>query len=247
MNENVNLLIEKIREIQLSGDEGWHIATRSGDTGIGKTFEDLLEKEEDNLPDADFHGIEIKSRRKFSSSMITLFTKSPDSPKGVNTVLREKYGYGEPKILHATVPSNRAAFNQFSNHSFQISVDRDAFEIKLLIFDKTMTLIDNTVTWNFKTIEDKLEKKIKTTAIVSAEEKIVNGKTYFKYDQVDLMTGLTLERFLQAIEAGHMFVDIRIGVYGSGKNIGKTHDHGTGFRIKAENLLNYADIVRLEI
>jgi len=247
MSENVNLLIEKIKEIQLSGDNGWHLSTRSSDTGIGKTFEDLLGKEEDNLDEADFFDIEIKSRRKFSSAMITLFTKSPDSPKGVNTVLREKYGYGNPKTLHATVPSNRASFNSFSKHWFQIVVDREANEIKLLISDEDNNLVDDTVTWNFKTIEDKLEKKIKTTAIVSAEEKKESGKTYFKYVQVELMTGLTIERFLNAIEEGHMFVDIRLGVYKTGKNQGKTHDHGTGFRIKAEHLLKYADIVKLDI
>ncbi len=31
-------------------------------------------------------------------------------------------------------------------------------------------------------------------------------------------------------------VDIRIGSYKSGKNKGKTHDHGTGFRIKPSDL-----------
>jgi len=29
--------------------------------------------------------------------------------------------------------------------------------------------------------------------------------------------------------------DIRIGVYHSGKSAGRTHDHGSGFRIKREN------------
>lgn len=37
-------------------------------------------------------------------------------------------------------------------------------------------------------------------------------------------------------------IDIRIGVYASGKNKGKTHDHGTAFRIKLERLLQYATI-----
>ena len=42
MSEHVGLLIQKIREIQVAGNNGWHLATRSSDTGIGKTFEDLL-------------------------------------------------------------------------------------------------------------------------------------------------------------------------------------------------------------
>jgi len=31
-------------------------------------------------------------------------------------------------------------------------------------------------------------------------------------------------------------VDIRIGTYKSGSNMGKPHDHGTGFRVKKEFL-----------
>jgi len=30
--------------------------------------------------------------------------------------------------------------------------------------------------------------------------------------------------------------DIRLGVYQSGKNIGKPHDHGSGLRIKKDSL-----------
>ena len=48
---------------------------------------------------------------------------------------------------------------------------------------------------------------------------------------------MTFENFLNALENGDIFVDIRIGVYNTGKNIGKTHDHGTGFRIKLDTLL----------
>ncbi len=38
-------------------------------------------------------------------------------------------------------------------------------------------------------------------------------------------------------------VDIRIGVYNTGKNKGKTHDHGTGFRITLDKLIKYASII----
>ena len=35
--------------------------------------------------------------------------------------------------------------------------------------------------------------------------------------------------------------DIRIGVYQTGKYKGKPHDHGSGFRIKPENLKELYD------
>ena len=37
---------------------------------------------------------------------------------------------------------------------------------------------------------------------------------------------------MQLAETGEIYVDLRIGQYHNGKNKGKTHDHGTGFRIR---------------
>lgn len=40
--------------------------------------------------------------------------------------------------------------------------------------------------------------------------------------------------------------DIKIGVHNSGKNIGKTHDHGSGFRIKRSNFQNlYSNFIEI--
>ena len=87
MNKHLEELIEVVENII---EAGWHPSSRKGSTGIGKTFEDLLGKEEDNHDLPDFHDIEIKTRDKASNSMITLFTKSPSYPKGANTFLRNR-------------------------------------------------------------------------------------------------------------------------------------------------------------
>ncbi|XZJ61958.1 MvaI/BcnI family restriction endonuclease (plasmid) [Clostridium perfringens] len=68
---------------------------------------------------------------------------------------------------------------------------------------------------------------------------------YFKYDKVKLVTGLTTNALKEAIRNGDVKIDIRIGTYNSGKNLGKVHDHGTGFRISLQNLIKYADIIQL--
>ena len=52
---------------------GYVKSTRSGFTGIGKTFEDLIGKTEDTLEELDFHGIEIKTKRGYSKGYTTLF------------------------------------------------------------------------------------------------------------------------------------------------------------------------------
>lgn len=228
---------------------GWVESHRSGDTGIGKTFEDLLNKEEDNLSLPDFKDIEIKSQRNSSESMITLFTKSPDYPAGVNTLLRENFGstseeYDGLKILHTTI--NAVRFNTHrSGYDFKIKIDRENEKLIIQIKEhSTNEIVFENAYWTFDNIRKALTTKLKNLAIVGADEKKENGKNYFKFTNIQLIVGLTLDNFLEALENEDIFVDIRIGVYHSGKNKGKTHDHGTGFRIKLKDLLKYAKIVQ---
>lgn len=235
-------LFEKIKEL------GYVKAHRKGDTGIGKTFEDLLGKEEDNLAAPDFKDIEIKSQREATSSMITLFTKSPDYPAKANTYLRENFGnispeYNGMKILHTTI--NAVKYNShISGNDFKICIDYDLKRLVLTIRDHaTKDIVYNNAYWTFDNIEKKLKTKLKYIAYVKADEKIENGQTFFKYTDINLITGLTLNNFLEALENGDVMVDIRIGVYNSGKSKGKTHDHGTGFRITLYNLMKYATII----
>lgn len=245
MNENYKELEELFDKIKKMG---WIEAHRSGNTGIGKTFEDLLGKKEDNLSLPDFKNIEIKSQRNATNSMITLFTKSPDYPINVNTFLRENFGsiskeYDDMKILHTTINANN--FNtHVSGNNFKIQIDKKLKRLVLQVQDdKTKELIYENAYWSFGNIEKALVHKLKYIAIVGADEKFENSKNYFKFTNIRLITGLTLEKFIEALENGDIFVDIRIGVYNSGKNKGKTHDHGTGFRIKLERLLKYATVV----
>jgi len=85
-------IVNKLKEIKNSGYIKTH---RKGQTGIGKTLEDLLGIVENNIPGPNALDIELKSQRKSAKSMITLFTKSP-LPQKVNTVLLQRFGYQIP-------------------------------------------------------------------------------------------------------------------------------------------------------
>lgn len=86
-----------IRKIKGMGFVKTH---RPGDTGIGKTLEDLLGIIENNIAGPDFDLYELKSARKITSSMLTLFTKAPQ-PKGANPLLLDAFGYKHRKKLEA--------------------------------------------------------------------------------------------------------------------------------------------------
>ena len=47
---------------------------------------------------------------------------------------------------------------------------------------------------------------------------------------------LTFSKFIDLVEQGIIVYDIRLGVYSSGKNAGKPHDHGSGFRVLKNNI-----------
>lgn len=245
MSKHLNELIKRINQIK---QMGWIPSARKGDTGIGKTFEDQLGIDENNNPSADFHDIEIKTHREASTSMITLFTKAPTYPRGANTMLLQKFGaigeYGTKK-LHTTVSSCNPTNSSMYNFNFQVKVEDENNLLRLFVYNSSGIIINSDVFWSFKVFDEAIRKKLTTIAIVDGEERVKNGIHYFKYKNVNLVTGLTTENLKRAIKNGDVKIDIRIGTYDSGKKIGKTHDHGTGFRISLKDLIKYAEIIKL--
>lgn len=226
-------LLAKFVEIS---NKGWIESARKHNTGIGKTFEDLLNKLEDNLAEPDYKGIEIKTHRSTSNSYTTLFTASPDGPaKAENTRLRETYGNIDQKSglkkMHCSIFAHRKTL--YNNiYKIQLEVNRQDKKIYLQIYDINDNLIEKITYWDFNSLNDKLNKKLKILAYVKSKSKVENNKEYFLYEEIQLYKFKNFNRFLTLIENGTIMLDIRIGVYASGKNYGKTHDHGTGFRIK---------------
>ena len=72
-------------------NKGWIKSLRKGPTGIGYTFETLLGKPEETFPIADYRGIEIKVKRKYSKGTITLFNAAPDNELFITKQIYEKY------------------------------------------------------------------------------------------------------------------------------------------------------------
>lgn len=247
MSKYIDDLIFAVKEIQ---KKGWHNATRSGSTAIGKTFEDLLDKEEDNNDLPDFYDIEIKTHETAINSMLTMFTKSPTYPRGANTMLRNNYGVkdeNDNNILHVTVSGNQKTKLNKYKFNYLIDVDRKENLIRLNIFNNDDQLVDNSVFWSFEDLEKQINKKLKTIAIVSAESRLINELKQYKYNEVDIVTNLSISSLVNGIENGDIKIDIRIGAYKSGSKKGKTHDHGTGFRIQIKDLIKYAQVKRLII
>jgi hypothetical protein len=210
------------------------------DGGIGNTYEDLLRIRENNLKEADYLEYEIKSKREFSESYISLFSKSPSHPRKANSYLREKYGevrdenHAEKKKLYASVFGNRYAII-YEKYKMKLELNYVERKLYLKIFDLNDILLDS-VFWTFEVLE-KASKKMKYLMLVLAEIKTENNQQKYHYNKAEIYENFNFESFLKSIENGVIKFDIRIGVYNSGKNIGKNHDHGSGFRVKKEVVL----------
>lgn len=233
---------EKVRKA------GFIESHRTHNTGIGKTFEDLVNVVENNKQEVDYlDELELKSSRELSKSMITLFTKAPSHPPRANTLLRLKFGKDEGglKILHTTIPGNK--FNTFlEKYGFKLEVNEKEKKIYILIKDlRSDTIIDFVCYYTFGDLKKIIEKKCKNIAFVTARIRKADGKEFFHFEKAILLTGLTFDKFLKAIKEGDIFYDIRIGVYRTGKNKGKTHDHGSGFRIRKNRIKDVFKISKI--
>lgn len=225
----LDLLKKKLKVIEKMG----FVPTRRvHDTGIGQTLEYLLGIEENNFSLPDIGDIELKAKRIESDSMLTIATKSP-LPKGINKILFNRYKYldKEKKYnLHSTVYGSRK-----NKQSFQIIFDRS----KLLLKNK----YNINAYWPISVFDDVLKVKSDKILFVLAETKgeRKSSKEKFHYIEAYLLSRLNINKFKSAVKKDRLKIDIRIGTYGSGKNKGKYHDHGTGFRINKRDFLHLFD------
>ncbi len=223
----ITTLEEFIEEYRKIKDMGWIKTHRSGPTGIGKTLEDLLGIPENNHDEPDFGVYELKSCRINSQSMLTIFTKTPQ-PARSNTYLRKKYGYSssvydnDEKVLHSTLTAARFVPIAGTGRSLKIVCD----ETKISIASNTE--IEN-VYWDKSALRIAFEKKYKGKFVYAkALSRGFGVDEEFWFQDAYEVSGFDYDAMIKLLEEGKLFVDLRIGQYPDGR----THDHGTGFRIR---------------
>lgn len=220
------------------------------DGAVGNTLERLLGISENNLPIPNAQEWEMKAQRKASTALITLkhLEPSPRACKVVVTMLLPLYGWPH-QMAGIKYPQNEMSFrqtlraSQFSNRGFTIEVDRLAKKIRL-VFDHTKantadpqiaTWLEDVKSrtglgplnpepfWAFNDLEPVIAEKLRNCFYVVADSKVEEGHEWFHFEKLYLLSGFRFERFLKAIENGHVLIDFdaRTG-----------HNHGTKFRLR---------------
>lgn len=236
-NEFIELK-QKFKEISKMG----YIESRgTGPSAAGKTFEDLIGKASDNLPLPDFKNVEIKTKLDMSKSYITLFNMTP---RGNNKYeikrITETYGYSDylvpkKKIFQVSIQGDRLKIIK-QNFLFKLKIDYKEEKIFLIILDRFLNIVEQDVYWTFDSLKVRLYDKIKYLTIVKTKSKFIDGKMHYQYYQLEAYKLKDFSTFLGLIEKGVIFVTFHVGVYRNGKRKGETHDRGTAFEIKNENL-----------
>lgn len=213
-------IIRKLKQIKEMSYVRTH---RAGNTGIGKTLEDLLDIKENNIPGPNAKMIELKSARKNASSMLTLFTKSP-LPKKANSILLQKFGYpskrgNNKKELHTTVSA--AKFNILKGKiGFKIDIQKDKINL-VSVKGKILGY------WDKEILKNSFERKLPKLLYIKADSRGKGSNEEFWFNEAWLLSGFDFGNFIRLLQEGTILVDIRIGQYPDGR----VHDHGTGFRV----------------
>jgi hypothetical protein len=218
--------VSRLREIEELGYVETH---RAGNTGIGKTLEDLLGIEENNIPGPDAVGVELKSTRRQSHNLTTLFTKEPprDQRRLWNQDLVRKLGYVDSKdrqALKTTIepdfPNSQDFFLTYDDTS--VAVSHDEYGV--------------CATYPLDFLQDTFEGKMPELVMVIADTKKVDGREHFHYNEAYHLDGFDGNRFLQLMRDGVITLDLRMHI----KESGNIRNRGTAWRILDDNRLGEA-------
>lgn len=217
------------KELQRVKKLGFVPTHRVGDTGIGKTLEDLLNIKENNIPLHDIAGVaELKAYRRSAKSMLTLFTLEP-LPKGGNRdrMLLDNFGYSKrdndrSKELHSTLSCKR-----YNNQSLKLSVAGD----KIRVQGKGKRL---NIYWGVESVQKKFGDKLPALVYVLTDTKEIKGKEHFHFNEAYLLSGFDFDLFKKMVKKDYIVVDFRMYY----RPNGSVRNHGTGFRVKINKLYN---------
>lgn len=237
LEEEFKRLKEKFEEIR---NIGWIKSSRKGPTGIGKTFEDLLGKTEDEFNLPDYYGIEIKTKRFNTEQPFGLFCAEPDGKELFESErLRLKYGYPSKNFPQFLIFNNTfysTKETKIGNYKFSLKIDREQKILFLIIKDLKNNVVDMDTCWSFNLLQEYLERKLKYLAVIKAKSKYENNYEYFNYSNMTFYKNVVFEQFINLLEKGKIFVNFKIGVYTGEYRYGSPHNHGTSFNIYENNL-----------
>lgn len=231
---NLNELRKKLQEIK---KRGYIESLRSGSTGIGYTLEKLLDLNENNLPIPDLGGrVEIKTIRKDSQSLITLFTFNKGVWQISQSEIIKTYGYKDEKERLAL--KNTLFYKKEIPQNIMIELD-EVNNLIQLVDKQTKKVL---AIWDIYNIVGKFMSKLGRLLVIFADRKYQNDKEFFYYNEGYILSNPSSRKFIKAFKDSLIGIDLRMHL----KENGSVRNRGTGFRIKEKDLIElYENIVAI--
>jgi len=221
---------ELVEKLMIVHKEGWVKTLRTGDTGVGFTFEELLGIEANSSKEPDYKGIEIKtSRKNGNNNLQTLFSKTPEWGvyKNRGELVKNRGYWDEDKSRYALYMTINAV--KPNSKGWKLKIDYD--EEKIYILQNS----DKTVYYVFDVVKTALETKHKETLFIKADvrnkKKAKDPNEEFYYNEAFLCIGSSFSSFLSLVEKGLVSLDFAIHHDPKTK---KTRDHGFLWRMNKQ-------------
>ena len=222
-------VVTKLKDIEA---KGFVPSLRKGSTGIGYTFETLFGVEENNIPIPDIGGrVEIKTIRRDSQSLITLFTFNRGVWHIDQRELIKAYGYLDDKGRQAL--KNTVFYGRTISQGLSIRVDASKNVVDLIDVKSGKVL----ATWDVYVIVGKFMSKLSRLLMVIADRNTEGQREYFHYNEAYLLTDPSPRNFLKAFKESLIGIDLRMHL----KESGSVRNRGTAFRIRERDLIELYD------
>lgn len=231
---NSQALEELVSKLSYINRRGYIETMRTGDTGVGFTFETLIGIDANSDKTPDYKGIEIKcsrsqqpkERRKASTGKQTLFSLVPNwDIVGSRRGLIEQYGHPDEERerigLYCTI---KVVPNSYDWHLEISEADQRVY---------VCNYGTRVVYYDINDLKAALESKHKESFFVTAHSRRnQSGKEEFLYDSAVYCNNVSFEEFLTLIRENVAGLDFAIHL----KN-GKVRDHGFLWRLENRKYL----------
>jgi len=215
----IEILTDKLRRLRNRDYLQVH-GTGSGRYGL--TLERYLSIPQNSSKEADFMGIELKT--KHTTSLQTLFSRVPSRYLACSdkNQLVQKFGYDDEKR------NRKALYTSFNNVrdslGFHLVVNPD----RIVINNKQTEVLE----YDHSILENALLTKHNETAYISVSSKrLKNGHTGCRFDELLYCKTPSLLRFLHMANDGNVYLNFTLS-----EKSGRVKDHGFLWRVPQDKI-----------
>ena len=210
----IDVLVGKLRRLH-SHD---YLSVRGKGTGrYGLSLEHYLSIPQNSSKDADFMGIELKT--KHGKTLQTLFSRVPSRYLACKDKrqLLEKFGYYDDK------KERQALYTSFNNTVDSLGFYLAPKKNRVVVNKKKVEILE----YDDSVLEEAILSKHNETAYISVSlSRHKNGDTRCRFDQLLYCKTPSLLRFMRMADDGNVYLDFTLSEKG-----GRVKDHGFLWRV----------------